>query len=278
MTYVKSDIKNLYKNKMIQAMLIGFLLVMIASPISMYFINTQWDEFIEVIGGHPFQFWLLMDTVSWGNSVYYALFWCFPVIATGLLYYHERSSSVYELLLIRNNRKAYFISKAISQFVITFLNFFIGLLINILVTYLIYSSNAPMTEQYMYLIPKEGMFASYFYNINPLCMIFIYTFLNALTIALLSLFVLALHEIFVFKNTYVAFLVPFIALYIISYLISLFFADKPNYDFSIMIQPRAASALVTTIKGSDVFLVFFLLVMADIVLLLIGYLRNREVC
>ena len=277
MSYFITDIKKLYKSNIVKVMLIILFFIMVVDPVSVYVINARYANFFEQIGSNPFQFWLLMNSSSWGNTMFYTLFWMFPVISTGLCFYNERHTSTHVFLLIRNSRTKYYLSKAAAVFIVTFINFFVLLLINILVTYLIFHVDAPMTEQYKYLIPKEGMFSYSFYQSNPLYMVILYTFLNALAIALLTLFVLAIHEIAIPKKRYVALLVPFILLYLINYVVGLLLSSNLNYNFSVIIQPRAASAVINIINNKDVLLVFSLVLVVDLILLMVGYIRNREV-
>lgn len=277
MTYFITDIKKLYNSKIVKYMLIILFFIMIVDPISVYVIHARNAIFFETIGANPFQFWLLMNSSNWGYSVYQTLFWVFPAISTGLCYYNERQSSMYEFLIIRNSRVKYYLSKAVAAFSVTLLNFFVLLSLNILVTYSIFRKDAPMTVQYRYLIPYEGMFSYVFYKMNPLYMVILYTFLNALAIALLTLFALAVHEILILENRYVALLFPFILLYLINYVVSLLLSSNLNYNFRVIIQPRAASAITNTISGKDVLLVFTLMLVVDLILLAVGYIRNREV-
>lgn len=107
-------------------------------------------------------------------------------------------------------------------------------------------------------------------------MVMLYTFLNALVIALYALFSLALHAIIRFKNRYAAALVPFLTLYLINYAVNLLLKDHLNQQLSIIIQPQAASALVQIIRGRDVLMAFLMVLLLDVVLLVIGYMRNRE--
>lgn len=105
-------------------------------------------------------------------------------------------------------------------------------------------------------------------------MVILYTFLNALVIALYALFSLALHAIIRFRNRYAAALVPFLALYLINYSVGLFLDGHLNLN--IIIQPQAASALVQIIRGRDVLMEFLTVLLLDVILLVIGYVRNRE--
>ncbi|MDE7424627.1 MAG: hypothetical protein K2N51_13225 [Lachnospiraceae bacterium] len=276
MSYFITDVKKIYKNKLVKWMLVFLLVVMIADPISVYVINARYENFFEEIGANPFQFWLLMNSSSWGNTVVYTLLFVLPVISTGLVFYNERQSSVYKWLIIRNSKAKYYISKIAATFLVTWINFFILFSINIIVTYFAFSADAPKTEQYMYLIPKKEMFSYPFYQSNPLSMVMLYVFLNALAIALLSLFALAVHEIINLKNRYVAILFPFIALYLINYGTTFLLIDHLNYKLSVIIQPRAASALTNNIQSMDVIIVFLVVALVDLVLLGVGYIRNGE--
>ena len=276
MSYFITDIKKIYKGRIVKWMLIFLFIVMVADPISVYIINADYEKFFEVIGANPFQFWLLMNSSSWGNTVFHTVFWALPVLSTGLVFYNERQSSMFELLVVRNSKQKYYLAKIAATFAVTLINFFILFLINILVTYLIFSVDAPMTKQYMYLIPKEGMFSYAFYQKSPLSMAILYSFLNALTIALFSLFVLAIHAIATLKNRYVAILVPFIALYLIDYVTSLMLRSNLNYDLGVIIQPRAASAVIDIIHSVDVIIVFAIVTLVVLISLVIGYIRNRE--
>lgn len=275
MSYFITDVKKIYKNKLVKWMLVFLLVVMIADPISVYVINTD-ENFFKQIGANPFQFWLLMNSSSWGNTVVNTLFFVLPVISTGLVFYNERQTSMYEWLIIRNSKAKYYISKIAATFFVTWINFFVLFSINILVTYFAFSADAPKTEQYMYLIPQKEMFSYSFYQSNPLGMVMLYVFLNALAIALLSLFVLAVHEIVNLKNKYVAILFPFIALYLINYGTTFLLIDHLNYILSVIIQPRAASALTNNIQSMDVIIVFLVVALVDLVLLGVGYIRNGE--
>lgn len=276
MSYFITDIKKIYGSRTVKWMLIFLLIIMIADPISIYPINARYKDFFETIGANPFQFWLLMNSSGWGHTVFHTVFWMLPVLSTGLIYYDERKSSLCELLLVRGSRLKYYFSKIAATFGVTFINFFLLLSINILVTYLIFSADAPKTEQYMYLIPKTGMFSYAYYQKNPLSMVFLYTFLNALTIALLSLLALSIHIIAALKNRYAAILVPFISLYLLNYVTSLMLRNNLNYNLKVIIQPRAACSILDIIHGRDVIMVFALVALADFVLLGIGYIRSRE--
>ncbi len=236
MKLFKADMRKLYSNRAIQVMLLFFLFLMIASPLWIRFIDgTRYGDFFETTGSHPFQFWLLMQSSNWGNRVYYAFFFLFPVLSTGLIFYHEKSSSVFDWIVTRSHYKTYVLSKAASVFLSTFLNFFILLSVNILVTWLCFSTDAPLTEQYYFYIPKETTFAYGLYQQGPLCMAMFYTFMNAFAIALLALFTLAVHMIVRIRNLYFAVLVPFILMYACNYANAALFSNRLQYNLRILL-------------------------------------------
>ena len=75
-----------------------------------------------------------------------------------------------------------------------------------------------------------------------------------------------------------AFLVPFISIFVGYYLISMLLGDNQRFDLGIILQPRSVGVLADTIYAFDVVLVFLALFILDIALLIIGYMRNEEVC
>ncbi len=277
MSYFISDIKKLYKSRMVQLTLLLLGIVAVADPLFVRFVYGKQPGFFEQVGTNPFQFWLLMNSSGWGHTVYRTLLFVFPVLSTGLIFFYERQSSVYELLISRKSHIQYLISKIVSVFVTTFLNFFLILGLNLVVTNLCFSTPAPLTEQYNYLIPKAGSFADVFYRLSPLTMELAYVVLNALALALLAVFVLGIQMIFRFPNHYIAFLTPFVILYALNYAEGLLLANQMQYNLSVVIQPRAASSLPVCITTADLLLVFGLLFAVIIVTLLVGFKRNRDV-
>ena len=170
MSYFISDIKKLYKSRMVQLVLLLLGIVAVADPLFVRFVYGKQPGFFEQVGANPFQFWLLMNSSGWGHTMYRTLLFVFPVLSTGLIFFYERQSSLYELLVSRKSRIQYLSSKAIAVFVTAFLNFALILGLNLVVTNLCFSAAAPLTEQYNYLIPKTGSFAEVFYQISPLAM------------------------------------------------------------------------------------------------------------
>lgn len=101
--YFISDIKKMLSSRIVQITFIFLLVTMLADPISVLIHARRYTGFFENIGANPFQFWLLMNSASWGNKVYNILFWVIPVLATGMIYYNEQSSSMSKFLVVRKS-------------------------------------------------------------------------------------------------------------------------------------------------------------------------------
>lgn len=102
--YFISDIKKMLSSRIVQITFIFLLVTMLADPISVLIHARRYTGFFENIGANPFQFWLLMNSASWGNKVYNILFWVIPVLATGMIYYNEQSSSMSKFLVVRKSK------------------------------------------------------------------------------------------------------------------------------------------------------------------------------
>lgn len=276
MSYFVSDVKKIYKNRLVQITLLLMGIVAISDSLFVRFVYGGQPGFSEQVGANPFQFWLLMNSSGWGHTVYRTLLFVFPVLSTGLIFINERKTSIYELLIVRKSRTQYLISKIATVFIVTLFNFLLIFIVNLIVTNLCFSADAPLTEQYNFLVPKEGSLARNLYQIGPIMMELAYSFLNALAIALMSVLVLGIHMIFRFQNRLIAFLAPFLILYVVNYAEGLLLANYMQYNLSIIIQPRAASALSTCITTADVVLVFASLFAVDVIVAFIGCRRNRD--
>ena len=156
--YFISDIKKMLSSRIVQITFIFLLVTMLADPISVLIHARRYTGFFENIGANPFQFWLLMNSASWGNKVYNILFWVIPVLATGMIYYNEQSSSMSKFLVVRKSKLRYMLSKVISVFSFTFVFCMFLLSLNLLLTFLIFDVRAPFTEQYQRLVPNSSAF------------------------------------------------------------------------------------------------------------------------
>ena len=215
--YFISDIKKMLSSRIVQITFIFLLVTMLADPISVLIHARRYTGFFENIGANPFQFWLLMNSASWGNKVYNILFWVIPVLATGMIYYNEQSSSMSKFLVVRKSKPRYMLSKVISVFSFTFVFCMFLLSLNLLLTFLIFDVRAPFTEQYQRLVPNAGTFGYTLYQISPLLMAVVYSFFNSLALALFAVFALAIQMIVKFNNQYVAIVIPVILLYAITF-------------------------------------------------------------
>lgn len=276
MSYFIREIKQIYRSRYVKILLIGMGIVAVADPFFIYYINGRGGALFENIGYNPFQYWILMGNVGFGGSLYFALRFIFPVLSTGFVFFNEQSTSVLELSIIRLKRSKYFLSKAASVFITAFFNFLIILLTNLLITYILFPSDAPLSEQYRFFIPKQETFSYVFYQIDPIVMAVFYICLDAFSTALLTLAALGIHMIFRFTNTFIAMLTPVAIFYGLNYAIGNVF-DKIQYSISIILQPRATSVLRTCITTGDVLITFIGMVVVAIICIFVGVKRNEDV-
>ena len=128
------QIKQKTKSRIIQIMFGLLVIVMVADPITTYIHFVNYPESANRIGQNAYQYWILMNSANWGCSLYYNLFWFFPVLITGLIPYFESRTNLDKLLISRNSRRKYLVSNFVSIFLFSFFYFTILLLINLLVT------------------------------------------------------------------------------------------------------------------------------------------------
>ena len=274
--YFVHDIKKLCRSRIEIVMLSALLLVCVIDPISVYWQAAKYPGFFEQIGKNPFQYWLLMNSAGWGNQVYNTLFWVFPVLSTGLVYYYERNSSMSKSLIVRDSRRGYFSANLTSCFLFTFLSFSAVLLINIAVTYIAFPSDAPLTGQYQYLVPTEGGFAAAIYGSSPLLMAVIYSLLNSLTIAVFSVISLSLHMLVGFKNKYIAIVGPIVLYYAINFLMDSV-PGLHTHNIRLIIQPRAASGMSDIITFVDLAATLLAWITAGLVLSVAAICNKKDI-
>ena len=80
MSYFVSDVKKIYKNRMVQITLLLFIIVAVSEPLFVRFVYGGQPGFSEQVGANPFQFWLLMYSSGWGHTVYRTLLFVFRVL------------------------------------------------------------------------------------------------------------------------------------------------------------------------------------------------------
>lgn len=272
MIYFKTDIKKLFQNKIVQILFFVLLAVMILDPLFVYWESAKEPLMLSGIGRNPYNFVILMNSADIGGQVYNTLFYIFPVLITGRIYYCEQSTSVCNLLIARKNRRGYIAAKLASAFLFVFLFFLILLLINIAVTYTVFPSDEAILEQY---IPREGSLAYEWFRYDPMMMMAAYALFNALAIAVFAVFSLELQMIVKFSNQYLAMIVPVVCIYAVMFILD---SCVPfmKYDLNIVIQPATAYAITEIIKGKSYVIAFGIWLVIDLVMCGIAGVRNRD--
>ena len=183
MAYFLTDVKKLYKNKLV---ILALTIISVAAVIDPVTMRREYEQF-----RNPFMWWLFMNRGA-GSTIFNTLYWFFPVMLTGLVFFDESRTAICGILLTKKKRSIYFLSKAFSVFIVAFLSLLCLFLLNLLLVYLICPSNMAVEE---YLIPKADTFAAGLYQKSPLYEAVIYNVLHALSLALLSTLYLAMHMI-----------------------------------------------------------------------------------
>lgn len=271
------EVKKLFHTK-VAIITIGVLfIVMAVAPLTALFQNWRYPGFFETYGQNPYQFWLLIDSTSWGFQIYYVAQWLLPVLFSGAVLYDEMVSSISKLSIIRECRSHYFQAKLAAGFLFSFFCVLLLQMINIGVTYLIYPVEAPRTEQYLIIEPQHGSFAYPFYQVAPVLMAVAYGILHALVQGLLTVFVIGCHMAFPFKNKLIALAVPPIAIYGSCTLFEAFPALKAS-SLQYNLQPLTTTNIVATpVTAFDVALTIIWLAALNAAVVIAGIIRNRDV-
>jgi hypothetical protein len=277
MNYFFVDLKKIVASKIMPAIVIILLAVMVFDPIWMYCQGIFHEGFFDDIGGNPYQYWLLTNFSGWGHAFYYTLLWIFPILLTGLIYLREKNSQCCKLLVIRGDKARYFIAKICSAFTVSFLTIVLLLIINIMITYLIFSDSGNYTEQYNFFVPNEGTFAYGIFRYSPFMLALVYTFMNAFAIGMLSAVSVELNMVFNYKNTYVAIIVPVLLYYAIGYISDTLAPAMHKYSLSLILQPLATKALTTVIDTGSVLITFGVWLTVAVALYFVCLYRNKDV-
>lgn len=275
MNYFKIDINRLITSKILIAVVMLLLAIAIIDPITVSMHFSKYIDSAERIGQNPFQFWMLMNSVSWGNNLYNIMFWILATLLTGLIYYEDKNTSMYMYQIIRKGKSKYLISKFFSTALFSFILMLVVLEINILATYMLFPDTTVMTEYYYNLVPHEGSFVYEAFLSHPMNMIQIYTFLNALAMSLFVVFSLCINMLFNFSNRYVALLIPVITLYGITFIFDSY-PELFQYNIRMILQPRAVSALSTIITWEDVYVVFGGWMLVNLILISVIFFKLRD--
>jgi len=84
--YFKIDLMRLLTSRQVIAVVILLLAIAIIDPITVSLHFSKDIDSAKTIGQNPFQFWMLMNSVSWGNNLYNMMFWILAALLTGLVY------------------------------------------------------------------------------------------------------------------------------------------------------------------------------------------------
>lgn len=275
MNYFKLDIKRLISSKIVRLVLLVLLSIAIIDPLTVLFHFSKYVDLVERIGRNPFQFWMLMNSVSWGNNLYNIMFWIVAVLFTSLIYFEDKNTSMYMLQITRGNKNKYLISKLLSTWLFSFVVMLVVLEINIIITYIVFPENMILSEYYYRLVPNEGTFVYDAFTSNPMKMVQIYTVLNAFTISIFAVFSLCIQMLIKFSNRYIALLLPVIILYGINFI----FDSLPilfTYNIRMIVQPRATSALEFIITWENVLLTIGGWILVNCILIFIVFFRSRD--
>ena len=263
MHHLKCEFGKLYRTRIICIMILFLVAIAVLAPISTYLDSIQYGYF-EIAGSNPFQYWLLNYSSGWGCPLYLRLFFIFPILATGLLYFSESVSSVRNIVVSKMGRCTYFSTKILSVFISTFLIFLFFFL---------------LTEEYKNIVPLRGSFAYSFYQISPLAMEIMYGFINSLAQAILSVIALCIQLIGKFRNKYAAFIIPFFVMYLIDYITQIVAVSQLKRPFLCLtgiIQPSMCWSLTSAPSVSDLLFVFGVLFTLMICLVIVGVFRNGD--
>lgn len=277
MHHLKCEFGKLYRTRIICIMILFLVAIAVLAPISTYLDSIQYGYF-EIAGSNPFQYWLLNYSSGWGCPLYLRLFFIFPILATGLLYFSESVSSVRNIVISKMGRCTYFSTKILSVFISTFLIFLFFFLLNSLVTHICFQGE-DITEEYKNIVPLRGSFAYSFYQISPLAMEIMYGFINSLAQAILSVIALCIQLIGKFRNKYAAFIIPFFVMYLIDYITQIVAVSQLKRPFLCLtgiIQPSMCWSLTSAPSVSDLLFVFGVLFTLMICLVIVGVFRNGD--
>lgn len=274
-SYLKIDFKRWITDKKVIVVILILFGIAVVDPITVTRHFSKYPGSAETIGQNPFQFWMLMNSVSWGNKLYSTVFWILAVLFTGLIYHEDKTTSLYMYQITRGGKGPYFFSKFFSTGMLSFLAVLITLEINVLMTYRLFPNTAHKTDYYEQLAPQAGSFVYDAFMSNPMVMVQLYTLMNAFAIALFVVFSLSLSMLLNVKNRYIMLILPVIVLYVISYLFDSFPALF-TYDIRIILQPVAVGALTDIITWEHVIIVFGGWVLANVLLIGAVFYKARN--
>ena len=206
-----------------------------------------------------------------GNTIFNTLYWLFPVLLTGLVFFDESKTAIYGIIITKKKRCVYLCSKALSVFFVSFVSTLLLFLLNLFLVYVTCPSSMELSET---MIPHTGTFSALLFQKSPLYEAVTYVILHAFSLSLLTVLYLAIQMIVKAKNKYMAFILPPIIMYVLDYLTQ---TAAQTYSVTMALQPMVARATSFVITIEDIAIIFGALLAIDIVCLFIGNRRNRDV-
>lgn len=273
--YFKVDMKNILRNKIVLIAIAFLLVISIFDPITTYLNGVRYGvEYYGNLGSNFYHFWLPMNCVSWGGDLYNILYNIFPIIFTGMVFYMENSSSMMKCMLVRGKRANYYLSKILSVMVFSSIVVFAVLLINFLITYMLFPQDfASISDWYK---PNEGSFTGVLFAISPILSCIGYLVINALLMGFLSGIVTGLHSVIKFPNVYVAMIVPVIVIYVWNFI----FDAMPmlsRYSVNYIRQPATSYAMSLVIGWRECIIGMGIVLIVGLVLYIAGIVRSRDI-
>lgn len=263
MSFFINDIKKICKNRIF---LLTFALLFVCTVIDPLLMIRRYEVY-----ENPYYWWMFMNNGT-GSSVFNTLYWLIPALLTGMVFFDERNSAIYGVLITKGKRSSYFISKGLSLFLVTLVSLLSIFLLNLFLTYTLCPANIPIDD---FLIPNAGSFAYPLFQKSPLAMAIVYNVLHALALALLSVLYLCLQMVLKIKNKYLAILIPSLLMYAINFAIQI--TGGFQYSLTMLLQPMAASASTEILSRNYLVLVFGCLALANMICFIVGARRNRDV-
>lgn len=171
-----------------------------------------------------------------GSTIFNTLYWLFPVLLTGLVFFDESKTAIYGIIITKKKRCVYLCSKALSVFFVSFVSTLFLFLLNLFLVYVTCPSSMELSET---MIPHTGTFSALLFQKSPLYEAVTYVILHAFALSLLTVLYLAIQMIVKAKNKYMAFILPPIIMYVLDYLTQ---TAAQTYSVTMALQPMVARA------------------------------------
>lgn len=132
--------------------------------------------------------WLFMNRTT-GSTIFNTLYWLFPVLLTGLVFFDESKTAIYGIIITKKKRCVYLCSKALSVFFISFVSTLFLFLLNLFLVYVTCPSSMELSET---MIPHTGTFSALLFQKSPFYEAVTYVILHAFALSLLTVLYLAM--------------------------------------------------------------------------------------